>query len=58
MEGKITYAILPSTDEIVNSRKEICMINNNLEIDFNDILENIRMLFHVILAKKKSKIKF
>ena len=38
------------------TRQQICVASNNLEIDFNDVLENIKILLQYIISQKsKSK---
>jgi len=41
---------LPLENKI--TKQQICVASNNLEIDFNDILGNIRILLQCIISQK------
>jgi hypothetical protein len=54
--GIIKFAL----DDVKITRQQICVASNNLEIDANDFLENIKILLQYIISQKRKtkKIKF
>ena len=46
-------------NDVKITRQQICVASNNLEIDVNDFLENIKILLpYIISQKQKTKNKF
>ena len=47
--GIIKFAL----NNVKITKQQICVASNNLEIDVNDVLENIKILLQYIISQKR-----